>query len=340
MTVAENSMAPRQDHQGFLSVNASREMEEVKAAIFLARQFPRDIEVIERKLMEACSRYSLAEQAMYAYPRGKEIITGPSIRLAEAIFQIYGNGSTGIRELRQEANESIIQAYAWDCENNVRQEKIFSVPHKRVTKRGTTALTDPRDIYELVANNGARRQRACILSLVPGDLVEKCVQRCEETLKKGSGEPLPARINKMLAAFAELGVTKEDLEGRLKHRIEATSETELVNLAKIFKSIRDGMAKVADFFDRGKPEPEAAEDLNAKFSDGAETAPPQAPAPTLAELKAQFITELGAHTKAHKIQDVYAFLGYPDGSPNIVKMDEAEIKDLIEALKRFPPEAP
>ena len=237
---------------GFLSVNASREVSEVQAAIFLARQFPRDIAEVERKLMAACSRYSLAEQAMYAYPKGKEIVTGPSIRLAEAILQVYGNASSGIRELRQEEGESIIQAYAWDCESNVRSEKIFSVPHKRATKNGTKTLTDPRDIYEMVANMGSRRLRACILALIPGDLVDMCVERCEQTLAKGTGDTIAVRVGKMLAAFAEMGVTKEKIELLLKHKVEASTETELVKMAKIYKSIKDGMAKPADFFETAK----------------------------------------------------------------------------------------
>ncbi len=320
---------------GFLSVNSSREMEEVKAAIFLARQFPRDLVEVERKLMAACSRFSLAEQAMYAYPRGKEIVTGPSIRLAEAILQVYGNASSGIRELRQEEGESIIQAYAWDCESNVRSEKIFSVPHKRATKQGTKALTDPRDIYEMVANMGSRRLRACILALIPGDLVDMCVERCEQTLAKGTGDPIAVRVGKMLAAFGEMGVTKEKLEARLKHKLEATTETELVQLAKMYKSIRDGMAKPADFFETA--EAPKADDLNEKFAPKAEEAPP---AESLSDIKTRFAKVFGVATRTNKLSEVWAFLGYPDAAPNIAAMNSTELLEMIELLKDgFPPEA-
>ena len=40
--------------------------------------------------MRACQRRKLAESSMYEFPRGNEKITGPSIRLAEAIAQNWG----------------------------------------------------------------------------------------------------------------------------------------------------------------------------------------------------------------------------------------------------------
>ncbi len=40
-----------------------------------------------------------------------------------------------------------MEAFAWDLETNSKRTVVFNVPHKRVTKRGTTNLTDPRDIY-------------------------------------------------------------------------------------------------------------------------------------------------------------------------------------------------
>ncbi|PWW19485.1 hypothetical protein DFO73_12055 [Cytobacillus oceanisediminis] len=64
-------------------------------------------------------------------------------------------------------------AYAWDLETNVRQEKVFTVKHSRKAKGSITKLDDPRDIYELVANNGARRLRSYILGIIPGDIVEQ-----------------------------------------------------------------------------------------------------------------------------------------------------------------------
>ena len=80
---------------------------------------------------------------MYEYPRGGTKVSGPSIRLAEAMAQNWGNIDFGITELEQKNGESQVMAYAWDLETNTRQVKIFSVPHVRGTKKGNVPLTDP-----------------------------------------------------------------------------------------------------------------------------------------------------------------------------------------------------
>ena len=43
------------------------------------------------------------------------------------------------------------------------------------------AITDDRDIYELEANMSARRIRACILQMIPGDVTDAAVAACRKT---------------------------------------------------------------------------------------------------------------------------------------------------------------
>ena len=140
----------------------SRQTQEVQAAMVIAQRFPRNVDASFARIMQNCKRKALAERAMYEYPRGGENVTGPSIRLAEMLAQNWGNIDFGIVELAQRPGESEVMSYCWDLETNTRQTKIFTVPHVRQTKKGAKALTDPRDIYEMVANQGARRLRACI----------------------------------------------------------------------------------------------------------------------------------------------------------------------------------
>jgi hypothetical protein len=229
----------------------SRQLQEVKAMVFMAKQFPRDLNASYQRIMEACSRKSVAEQAEYEYPRGSERVSGPSIRLAEVMAQNWGNIDFGIIELEQRNGESTAMAYAWDLETNVRQAKTFVVPHKRYSRqKGMTQLTDPRDVYEMVANQGARRLRACILGVIPQDIVEKAVQKCNITLQGNSEEPLIDRINPVLAAFkANFGVSIDQIEKSFGYKIEAFTERDLLKLKKIGLSIRDGMAKREDYFE-------------------------------------------------------------------------------------------
>jgi len=228
--------------------NEARAVAEVQAAYVIAKKFPRNQHESYMKILEACKRPTLAEHAMYAYPRGGQLVKGASIRLAEAIAQAWGNIDCGVREISQSDGVSVAEAYAIDLETNSRITKVFHVPHKRDTKKGVTRLTDSRDIYELVANQGARRLRACILGIIPGDVIEAAVNRCAQTLES-SDIPITEQVRKMISAFDELGVKVEHLEKRLGHNLDATIPTEIVTLKGIYKSIKDGMAKREDFFD-------------------------------------------------------------------------------------------
>lgn len=220
----------------------TRQAQEVQAAMIVAKRFPRDEQQSAERILAACSRRTLAENALYSYPRGGTEVTGPSIRLAEALAQSWGNIDFGYIELEQANNESKVMAYAWDLETNTRQSKVFTVPHRRDTSSGSKVLTDSRDIYETVANQAARRVRSCILAIIPGDVVEMAVKQCETTLRAGAeGVPIGVRIENMVKAFAEFEVTPEQLRGYIGKSVEAFDENDLVRLQKVYRSIKDGI---------------------------------------------------------------------------------------------------
>lgn len=239
------------------AVAMTREMAETLASVQMAKMFPRDTIAARDRILNSCTRQKLAETACYTYNRGGTDVTGPSIRLAEMLAQNWGNMSFGVRELEQRNGESTCEAFAWDMETNARQVKVFQVPHIRHTRQGDKVLTDPRDIYELCANNGARRLRACILGIIPGDIVEEAVAACDTTMAT-KFEVTPERIKAMLAKFEEIGVTQEQIEARVQCHLEAVKPAQLANLGKIFNSVRDGMSKAEDWFP--KEEKPAADD--------------------------------------------------------------------------------
>lgn len=247
------SMQYQNQQQGgvLAQATASREMEEVKGAIFLAKQFPRNPFDAERRILDSCKRPALASVAMYQYPRGGTKVTGPSIRLAEVLAQNWGNLSFGVKELEQRNGESIAMAYAWDLETNTRQEKVFTVKHSIKTKTSMKILDDPRDIYEKVANDGSRRLRACILGIIPGDIVDKAVEACEDTLRGNSKGPLKDRLTNALKSFKDnYRVTQAMIEARFGYNAESFTEYDVLEMVKIFNSLKDGMSKVEDWFDK------------------------------------------------------------------------------------------
>lgn len=274
--------APQREGGSLQSVTAAmataREAQEVQAMVIMAKRFPRDERASMDRILNACTRLSLAEAAIYSFPRGGTEVSGPSIRLAECLAQAWGNVNFGYTELEQKNGESQVMAFAWDLETNTRQSKIFSVPHVRHTTKGDYPLTDPRDIYELVANQASRRVRSCILAIIPGDVIEAAVKQCEVTLKSGNNVPLNERINNMVAKYAEFGITPEQLRGFIGKNVEAFTENDVVRLAKILRSIKDGVVGVEYFTDKMQ---NAAADQEAP-----EPAPAQIPAPQAANTQA------------------------------------------------------
>lgn len=241
-----------------------REIAEMQSKLMLARMNPRDEKEVVDRIIMSCTRQSLAETAMYTYARGGTSITGPSIRLAEVIAQQWGNFDFGVRELEQRDGESTVEAYAWDLQHNVSQRKIFQVAHVRATKsKGNVRLTDPRDIYELVANNGARRLRACILGVIPGDVVETAVRQCATTLQV-KVTVNAERIASILDGFAAYGVTKAQIERRIQRHMEAITPALVVNLGNIYNSLKDGMSSPGDWFEaEGAPASHGTVDLDS-----------------------------------------------------------------------------
>lgn len=242
---------------GTVQAEQSRAIAETQASMAIAKRFPRNqMEAMDR-ILNSCQRSSLAEKATYVYARGGSNITGPSIRLAECVAQNWGNIQYGIRELDQRLGVSEVEAFAWDIETNTRQVKVFQVRHERHKKGGVVSkLTDPRDIYEMVANQGARRLRACILGVIPGDVIEAAVSECEKTLKT-TADTSPEVLKRMVEHFGKYGVTKAMIEKRIQRKMDAITPAQLVGLKQIYNSMEEGMSSVGDWFE---PEDSAAAD--------------------------------------------------------------------------------
>jgi hypothetical protein len=230
------------------SIEESRAVAESQAGFVVAQRFPRDQGAALSRVLQSCQRKSLAEQAEYAFPKGGQMVEGPTIRLAEVLAQNWGNILFGIRELQEIEGASMLMAYCYDLETNTRSERIFTVKHVRKAKGKTTQLTDARDIYEVNFNQGARRLRACILQVIPGDVVEMAVEACRSTLEATDADATPENIAKMLKAFAEIDVTEEMVVERMGKKVKALLPAEMVTLRKIYMSLKDGMSKPDQWF--------------------------------------------------------------------------------------------
>lgn len=232
----------------------AKAVQEIQASLVIARRFPRDEERARDKILDQCARLKFAEQSQYSYPRGDGEVTGPSIRLAEGIARAWGNLVHGFEVLSENPQEARVKAYAWDLETNNRSERIFTVRKTRKAHGGYQQLTDPRDVYEHVANMATRRLRACLLQILPMDIVEDAIEACNATIaNEGEGE-LSTKVRKLRTAFRAVGVTSDMIAKKLGHKVEAINPTELAQLRKTYAALKDGYTTVEKAFPMPKAE--------------------------------------------------------------------------------------
>ncbi|HUP07678.1 MAG TPA: hypothetical protein VMU47_11035 [Caldimonas sp.] len=234
----------------------AREVADVQVRYMIAKRFPRDPRVAMDRVLNACSRPGIAEAAFYQYSKGGTDIEGPSIKLLETIAREWGNFDSGVDIFTSKPGESEVVAYAVDLETGRREQRRFTVRHWRDTKSGGYPLKDEREIYELCANMGARRKRACMEAVIPSDVMEMAERQCRTTLK-ASVEITPEYVESLVVAFAKFAVTRQHLEGYIQRRLDTLTPALAMRLKKIHTSLKDGMSEPGDWFDMAPAQADA-----------------------------------------------------------------------------------
>lgn len=236
------------------AIEQSRAVAEVQAAIVVAQQVPRSYDVARTEMQASCQMLRLAEQAFYSYPKGGKTVEGASVYLARELARCWGNVQYGISELRRDeiAGESEMQAWAWDVQRNTRSSQTFIVPHKRDVDGKVKPLESLRDVYENNTNQGARRLRQAIFSILPKWFTEEAEDLCRATLAKGDGKPLEERVVGAIAAFGELGVTQAQLETKLGRKSEKWTGFDLAQLMVTHRSIQRREVSIEEAFPQAR----------------------------------------------------------------------------------------
>ena len=236
-------------NQGTVAIEASRAIAEAQGKLVIAKRFPRDEVEAYAKAIEACQRPTMAAKAFYSFPRGGQTVEGPTIRFAEELARCWGNIDYGIKELSQDDGKSEMQAYAWDLATNAQSVQNFTNPHQREQGKKMVNLTSQRDIYENNANMATRRLRSRILAILPSWFVEDAIEECKKTIAGRNDTPLIDRVKKMVVAFAKIGVTQEQIEKRLKKKIDTMNADDFVEYTGIYNAIKQGESKIAEWFE-------------------------------------------------------------------------------------------
>lgn len=235
-------------------VEQARAIAEVRAAVMIAMDRPRDRTAAIAEMREVCSIPALAERAFFRVPRGGEHVNGESIHLARELARIWGNTDYGVKELVRDDihGQSELLAFAWDLQTNTRSEIVFIVPH--VKGKTNRRLTGTQEVYENNASFAGRRLREAIFSILPVWFKAEAAEICHKTLETGGGKPLVQLIADCRAAFEGIGVTTARLEAKRGRKIDEFIGEDVAALRVIYGSIKRGEITIADEF--FEPEPE------------------------------------------------------------------------------------
>lgn len=255
----ETSLIEKLQREGVVDkVETSRAVAETLGQMTLSKKFPRDMQKVERKLEAICKNPKFAESAYYTIERGNKDITGPSIRMAEAVVYAMGNINYGINSCpdQEEPNATRYTVFAIDLENNTRVERTFVRQHKRKAKGKIWEVKDPQGQYELIAADAAKRLRSCLFNIVPKYLLDIAEDACRMALIETKDEPLETKVEKMLRAFWQFDVSKLDIESRIGKTIDKVTEEDIVLIRGVYNAIKQGfLSKEAAFAKKLEKDP-------------------------------------------------------------------------------------
>jgi hypothetical protein len=263
------------------AIEQSRAVAEVHAAIFVAQQFPRNVETAIRAMRESCRQPALADRAFFRFPRGKDdqgktkYVTGASVHLARELARTWGNVQYGIAELARDdkAGQSEMIAFAWDVQTNTRASTAFITPHRRDTKNGVVDLTDMREVYENNANHGARRVREMIFAVLPAWFTEEAKAICNDTIVSGGGKPLAQRVIEAIDGFADMGIAKAQLIAKIGTDSADWTPQDVAQLGVIWTSLRNGEVTKDEEFPVAAPDRVTADEVRNGGGKPAEAKP-------------------------------------------------------------------
>ena len=77
------------------------------------------------------------------------------------------------------------------------------------------------------------------LAVLAGDLA----------LAGNNDEPLIDRVKKMIVAFSKIGVTQEQIEHRLKRKVDTMTADDFVDFTGIYNAIKNKESKISEWFE-------------------------------------------------------------------------------------------
>lgn len=237
---------------------AAQARAQIEARYIVAMKNPRDMETVRVKLLKDCQRPGFADVARYAKPVGNDKIEGPSIRFAEAVLRCMGNVVPESMVIWDDEEKRIIRVSVTDIESNLTYSTDVVVAKtversrlqdgqialsQRSNSRGKIVYTVRATEDDLLNKQNAQVSKAlrtAALRLLPGDILEECMDKVLETQRKRDSADPDAAKRKLLDAFAKLNVMPSQIGEYLGHDVSQLVPAELTELRAVYAALEQG----------------------------------------------------------------------------------------------------
>jgi hypothetical protein len=270
---------------------AARAKAEIQACYVMAIERPRNINQVEKDLLDAVQRPGFAGldakksesgEAWYKIPlSGGPPIQGFSIRFAEEAMRCMGNMDADTVVIWEGELQRMLEVRVVDFESNIRHKTTIVVEKtversflkddeiaisQRTNSKGRTVYLRKTTEEELMKKQNSAVSKAIrngVLRILPGDIQAACKQRIFDIRHGEVVEDPKAYQRKILGGFAGVGVEPKALTDWLGHDLNACSPAQMADLRDMYRDIRDGKTTWAEVLraksdgedDNEKPQP-------------------------------------------------------------------------------------
>ena len=230
---------------------------EINQQIATAKEYPRSIKKFRNEAMSlATLNEKIAEECMYAIPRGGKTIEGPSARFAEIIAYCWGNMRILGRCIKEDEKSVTGQGIAFDLERNVIRVRESE---RRITNKYGKRYDD--DMIGVTKNAAISvAERNATLAVIPKAIWVDIYSSSREAAI-GTVETLANKRAAMVAHFQKFGVSTEMICTTLGvEGIESIGLEELAQLKGVAQAIKEGDITPESAFQ--VPEKKSAKGMN------------------------------------------------------------------------------
>jgi len=263
--MGDRSLAKTSAHTHAL---AAQQEAKIKAQYTMALARPRDIDDARLKLVKRCRATRFAEGSRYKKPQGQKqdangkwvqnYVEGWSIRFVEEAIRSLGNIRVETNVTSDDSERRMIAVSVIDMESNIPYTAEITinktVERKQLKKNQMPLLVRTNSygapVYILPATDDEVRMsearlismtvRTLGLRLVPGDILDECLEVVQATQKSDVDSDPAAARKRLVDAFDGIGVRPVDIVEYLGGRpLDALTPDLILELRGVFQLMRE-----------------------------------------------------------------------------------------------------